>query len=432
MPVVGGGYAEMSYDVDNRLRTWRGPASQIEEEYGYLADNKRVWKKTPAGAETYYLYGVGGQRLMTCSIVASPFSLICSMTHVYFGGKLIRADGDPVVHDRLGSVVARGNAYGSGVVTKRDHFPYGDEIGGATSGNVDKFGTYTRDATTGLDYADQRYYAGTLGGRFLTADPYEASGGTSEPGSWNRYPYVGGDPVNANDPGGLAVCWVNQWYREGSGPWQAQMKCRSDDSTQHSSEWTPAPAWLSPYDDLANVLMSTAALDTTGVSLDTMAAEGILANARFDFGQAVDRGLFGKPCVDAIGSITTLPLPGEISGQSITVSQLWDNFRSWNLTPMESSNKAGYFAARPTVTAEVDHSTKTVYVNSRRAQSLGFEGMIGLLVHEAIHALTGYGDAAIQEALALPAVDANGVAVSSDNITNKFAALCGVGLRGRL
>jgi RHS repeat-associated protein len=203
MPVVGGGYADMTYDVDNRMRTWRGPASQIEEEYGYLADNKRVWKKTPAGAETYYLYGVGGQRLMTCSIVASPFSLICSMTHVYFGGKLIRADGDPVVHDRLGSVVARGNAYGSGMVTKRDHFPYGDEIGGATSGNLNKFGTYTRDATTGLDYADQRYYAGTLGGRFLTPDPYEASGGASEPGSWNRYPYVGGDPVNFRDSRGL-------------------------------------------------------------------------------------------------------------------------------------------------------------------------------------------------------------------------------------
>ena len=44
-------------------------------------------------------------------------------------------------------------------------------------------------------------YASGLG-RFLTADPYVASGGVADPGSWNRYAYVGGDPVNLNDSGG--------------------------------------------------------------------------------------------------------------------------------------------------------------------------------------------------------------------------------------
>jgi RHS repeat-associated protein len=213
MPVMGGGAAALAYDVDNRLKTWTGAAGV--EQYGYLADNKRVWKKTPGGVETYYLYGLGGQKLMTCSVVVSPFALNCAMTHVYFGGKVIRADGEAVVQDRLGSVVARGNV-------KRDYFPYGDEIGGATAGNVDKFGTYMRDGTTGLDYADQRYYAGSMSGRFLTADPYEASGGAGEPGSWNRYPYVGGDPVNANDPRGLKCVQVTaggfaQWADDGTG-----------------------------------------------------------------------------------------------------------------------------------------------------------------------------------------------------------------------
>jgi RHS repeat-associated protein len=74
----------------------------------------------------------------------------------------------------------------------------------ATGGNVDKFGTYLRDQTTGLDYADQRYFAGTLSGRFLTADPYEASGGAGDPSSWNRYPYTRQDPINRFDPSGLA------------------------------------------------------------------------------------------------------------------------------------------------------------------------------------------------------------------------------------
>ncbi|MBX9602273.1 MAG: hypothetical protein K2X35_14795, partial [Bryobacteraceae bacterium] len=39
--------------------------------------------------------------------------------------------------------------------------------------------------------------------RFATPDPYQASGGPADPGSWNRYAYVGGDPVNNTDPEGL-------------------------------------------------------------------------------------------------------------------------------------------------------------------------------------------------------------------------------------
>ena len=69
--------------------------------------------------------------------------------------------------------------------------------------------TYTRDSFTGLDYADQRFYASTYG-RFNTADPYMASGGAKEPGSWNRYSYVGGDPVNYNDRSGNNRAFVDQ------------------------------------------------------------------------------------------------------------------------------------------------------------------------------------------------------------------------------
>ena len=51
-------------------------------------------------------------------------------------------------------------------------------------------------------HADQRYYA-TGSGRFLSADPYKASAGPSDPGSWNRYSYTRGDPVGRYDPRGL-------------------------------------------------------------------------------------------------------------------------------------------------------------------------------------------------------------------------------------
>jgi len=33
----------------------------------------------------------------------------------------------------------------------------------------------------------------------MTPDPYKASGGPADPGNWNRYAYVGGDPINYLD-----------------------------------------------------------------------------------------------------------------------------------------------------------------------------------------------------------------------------------------
>ena len=113
---TSGGYAALEYDADNRLTKWTGPAG--EENYRYLPDNKRVWKKAPGGAETVYFYGAGGQKLITYTLQTSPVALVSPVENVYFGGKLIRANGVSVVHDRLGSVVARGDS-SSSVITKQ-------------------------------------------------------------------------------------------------------------------------------------------------------------------------------------------------------------------------------------------------------------------------------------------------------------------------
>jgi RHS repeat-associated protein len=229
----------MEYDIDNRLVSW-SENGQLEQ-YQYLADNKRVWKKAPNGVETVYFYGVGGQKLVTYRVASNGFWLVDPVRNVYFGGKVIRADGEAVVQDRLGSVVARGSE-------KKDYFPYGEEIGVATAGNRDKYGTYHRDQTTGLDYADQRYYKG-LQGRFLTSDPYEASGGAAEPGSWGRYAYVGGDPVNYRYPKGLESQGPGDYiYCPETGTWMPDYVCdmlrkQSDPTNQHStcSDGTKVP-----------------------------------------------------------------------------------------------------------------------------------------------------------------------------------------------
>ena len=79
-------------------------------------------------------------------------------------------------------------------VLQGKYFPYGQERPSATTDGKEKFATYFRDSETGLDYADQRYHQVGMG-RFMTPDPYMASGGPNDPGSWNRYAYAEGDPA---------------------------------------------------------------------------------------------------------------------------------------------------------------------------------------------------------------------------------------------
>jgi RHS repeat-associated protein len=177
----GNGLTFGSYDVSNRLKQTTGGV-----QYGYDPGNKRVWKKVdsnPTNDEFYFW--AGNQRLGTYkSTNPGTAAFTVASTNLYFGGRLIQANGTAILIDRLGSNVTGGKRY----------FPYGQEKPSATTNNVEKFAGYFRDAETGLDYADQRYHnPGT--GRFLTPDP--AANGL------NWYAYVSGDPVNHFDPLGL-------------------------------------------------------------------------------------------------------------------------------------------------------------------------------------------------------------------------------------
>lgn len=97
------------------------------------------------------------------------------------------------MEDRLGSTVP--------------HLPYGDERNSTAQDRM-KFATYYREPSGVLDYAMNRYYS-PIYGRFTSPDPYRASGGPADPGSWNRYAYVSNDPVNHSDPAGLQQCSVD-------------------------------------------------------------------------------------------------------------------------------------------------------------------------------------------------------------------------------
>jgi RHS repeat-associated protein len=206
--IVGGSYdangnmlnvqnATLGYDVENRVSY--AIVSGGWEYYGYAPDNKRIWKQKANGSVELYYYGISGQKMgtynVTTTVVANTLSILAVDVNVYFGSKVIVSRSGPVIKDRLGSSHTGGSKY----------FPYGEEQQ-VTAQDKDKFATYYRDAS-GLDYAQNRYYATTLG-RFTSPDPYKASGGPSDPQSWNQYAYVQGDPINYFDPEGLETQYV--------------------------------------------------------------------------------------------------------------------------------------------------------------------------------------------------------------------------------
>jgi RHS repeat-associated protein len=181
-------------------------------QYGYDAGNKRVWRggAGPSGSlDELTFWAPNGQKLGTYEITYDSnylnYYLKLKQTWVYFGGKLVSKGAlytgsgsgsdkvalSSVVQDRLGSQNGK-------------FYPYGIERPSATTNDTEKFATYTRDAATGLDYAVNRYEQPGYG-RFLSPDPYKASAGVADPGTWNRYAYVGGDPISFHDPSGLAT-----------------------------------------------------------------------------------------------------------------------------------------------------------------------------------------------------------------------------------
>jgi RHS repeat-associated protein len=180
--------------------------------YGYDASNRRVWNQ----GGLFTLYGAQGEKLGVYAIYTCTTDCGGTNTNIsvvssnrWFGGHLIvdtytgaNSGTGGVFQDRLGTNRVSGARF----------YPYGEEITSPqTTNDREKFATYTRDSYTGLDYADQRFYASTYG-RFNTPDPYRGSSSTQYPLSWNRYSYALGDPVDWNDPSGqctLRGCLIN-------------------------------------------------------------------------------------------------------------------------------------------------------------------------------------------------------------------------------
>ncbi|MDX2269259.1 MAG: RHS repeat-associated core domain-containing protein [Bryobacter sp.] len=198
--------ASMTYDGSNRMVKFTN--QNDTESYQYAPDNKRVWRSKGCSYQSVVdgsiqtspaltFYSVFGQKLGEYCPSPEPnipLGPLVMSEEVYFGGrKVAKWDGygnlAPLTTDRL-------HSKGDGST----FFPYGETKSG-TAITGDSVATYSRD-WSGLDYADQRWYAPGVG-RFTGVDRIYPSQVQQSPAKFNRFSYVYNRPLDYLDIDGL-------------------------------------------------------------------------------------------------------------------------------------------------------------------------------------------------------------------------------------
>ena len=206
-----------TYDANGRQLSAAAIGGSPSQTSLYDCAGQRV-QTTSGGVTRTMVYDIFGQQ------VADYNGVTVQRENIYRGGQLLavkEASGglSYVLTDVQGSTRALMNNNGSTstITSRHDYLPFGEEIGAnvglrtttqmySQSDTVRRrFAMLERDDVTGLDHTLFRKYE-TRAGRWTSPDPYGGSMTVNNPQSFNRYSYVGNDPINLADPTGLMPC----------------------------------------------------------------------------------------------------------------------------------------------------------------------------------------------------------------------------------
>ncbi len=201
--LIKNGSTSYTYDPENHLSTVNGWT------YTYNNDGQRV-RKSNGTTGTVYWGGSDGNTLAETDLNGNG-----TEEYIFFDGKRVARRDLPsgTVHyyfsDDIGSNDVVTNATGTTVEEDLDYYPYGGIVAGGTD-NVPqnyKFTGKERDAESGLDNFDFRYFGSSMG-RFMSPDD-DSGQDSGDPQSWNLYSYVRNNPLNRTDPDGHDCIHIN-------------------------------------------------------------------------------------------------------------------------------------------------------------------------------------------------------------------------------
>jgi RHS repeat-associated protein len=209
---VKNSHKQMSYDSRNRItQVVNLHTGEMIGEYSYDDDGLRVKKvakkiieDVEKQVEVLYpsmYFGIERQMDMNDQDIQGTHY---SINNIYLNGVRIAAvsgSGKIRMHltDNVDSVKLVTDDSGT-VLTAIEYLPYGETwFQSGDEKNEPKYNSQILDDETGFYYYNARYYSAELG-RFLTAD--SVIDGEDSLKGWNRYMYVGGNPIMYKDPTG--------------------------------------------------------------------------------------------------------------------------------------------------------------------------------------------------------------------------------------
>ncbi|MEQ1606466.1 MAG: RHS repeat-associated core domain-containing protein [Pyrinomonadaceae bacterium] len=260
---------DFNYDKNGNIIADKDPITSQNRTFIFNGENKQIEvRDVNSNVVGKYFYDGEGKRVK--KVVGAD-----STVFVYSSGKLVAEystealPSSPAVNytttDHLGSPRIITDQFGQ-VRSRRDFMPFGEEIysglGGrtgdtgqkylATTDKVrQKFTGYQKDAETSLDFAEARMYENRFG-RFTTVDPLLASGNSSNPQTFNRFIYVGNNPISITDPSGLL------WYSQQRGGKTYYDWFNSDPG----QDWTPVNFVGNNYFRIDDASLGTTAIGT--------------------------------------------------------------------------------------------------------------------------------------------------------------------------
>jgi RHS repeat-associated protein len=223
----GGVWQRYQYDAAGRLAKVKADDNvTVLGNYTYGDDGQRLIAEE-SGTRTYYV-AEGLSVIGEYTETGGSTTPLWSKFYLYLSSRLLatltpNGGSESVLYhhpDRLGTRVVSNPANGTSF--EQVTMPFGTAFASESSGATNnRFTSYDRSATTGLDYAVNRHYDSGQG-RFTQVDPTSMDATTlTNPQSFNLYTYCHNDPVNFTDPAGLVIqCYARfmvttVWNTEG-------------------------------------------------------------------------------------------------------------------------------------------------------------------------------------------------------------------------
>jgi RHS repeat-associated protein len=201
-----------TYDAEGNITAVDGGSTA---SYVYNALNQRV-RTVVGGTATEFVFNAAGQRVSEWN--GTTHAQLKG--HYYWGSKSVAFYASGATHfqhqDWLCTERMR-TTYNGGVEGSFTSLPFGD--GQSTAGSdldANHYAALDLDYESGTEHAQFRQESSAQG-RWLSPDPYSGSYDVSNPQSFNRYAYVGNNPLGFVDPTGLMICANTLCHYNGGG-----------------------------------------------------------------------------------------------------------------------------------------------------------------------------------------------------------------------